>query len=73
MKQIWRILHAAGVDMRYRNASNFTGARLAGYEGKYRDKLVNAMTAQGFTNYDLEWWHFSFNAPNPVRFDMVIR
>jgi D-alanyl-D-alanine dipeptidase len=25
-----------------------------------RDRLVRAMQAEGFTNYDKEWWHFSF-------------
>ncbi len=50
------------------HTANATGA-VAGN----RNRLVKAMTAQGFTNYDMEWWHFSFNVPNPVRFDMVIR
>jgi zinc D-Ala-D-Ala dipeptidase len=38
-----------------------------------RDKLVTAMAAQQFSNYDMEWWHFSFNVSNPMRFDMVVR
>ncbi|MBC8087504.1 MAG: D-alanyl-D-alanine carboxypeptidase family protein, partial [Phycisphaerae bacterium] len=50
------------------HTANATGAVAAN-----RDKLVRAMTAQGFTNYDMEWWHFSFNVSNPIRFDMVIR
>jgi zinc D-Ala-D-Ala dipeptidase len=31
------------------------------------------MEAEGFVNYEKEWWHFSFDAPNPVRFDIVAR
>ena len=50
------------------HTANATGAVAAN-----RDKLVKAMTAQGFTNYDQEWWHFSFSVPNPLRFDLVIR
>jgi D-alanyl-D-alanine dipeptidase len=38
-----------------------------------RQKLKAAMEREGFLNYDQEWWHFSFNAPNPLRFDRPIR
>jgi zinc D-Ala-D-Ala dipeptidase len=38
-----------------------------------RRKLKAAMEREGFVNYDQEWWHFSFNVPNPVRFDRPIR
>jgi D-alanyl-D-alanine dipeptidase len=31
------------------------------------------MEAEGFTNYDKEWWHFSYTVPDPLRFDLVIR
>jgi zinc D-Ala-D-Ala dipeptidase len=37
-----------------------------------RQKLKVAMEAEGFVNYDQEWWHFSFDVPNPLRFDRVI-
>lgn len=47
---------------------NATG-RIAGN----RRVLVEAMESEGFTNYEQEWWHFSFDVPNPLRFDVIIR
>jgi D-alanyl-D-alanine dipeptidase len=38
-----------------------------------RALLVRLMAAEGFTNYDKEWWHFSYTVPDPLRFDLVIR
>jgi D-alanyl-D-alanine dipeptidase len=38
-----------------------------------RQRLVRAMQAEGFTNLPEEWWHFSYQVPNPMRFDLVIR
>lgn len=38
-----------------------------------RQRLVRALEAVGFTNYENEWWHFSFDVPNPLRFDLPIR
>lgn len=38
-----------------------------------RQRLVRAMAAAGFANLAEEWWHFSYEAPDPVRFDLVIR
>ena len=38
-----------------------------------RTLLVRLMQAEGFTNYDKEWWHFSYEVPDPLRFDLVIR
>lgn len=38
-----------------------------------RQRLKAIMESEGFTNYDMEWWHFSYPLPNPVRFDTVIR
>jgi zinc D-Ala-D-Ala dipeptidase len=38
-----------------------------------RQRLKKAMEAEGFTNLAEEWWHYSFDAPNPLRFDLVIR
>jgi zinc D-Ala-D-Ala dipeptidase len=38
-----------------------------------RQKLKVAMESEGFLNYDQEWWHYSFNVPNPLRFDRPIR
>ncbi|MBC8086397.1 MAG: D-alanyl-D-alanine carboxypeptidase family protein, partial [Phycisphaerae bacterium] len=48
-------------------------ANATGAVATNRDKLVKAMAAQQFANYDMEWWHFSFNVPNPMRFDKVVR
>ena len=39
-----------------------------------RQMLVNAMSSQGFVNYDKEWWHFTFE-PEPfptVYFDFPV-
>jgi D-alanyl-D-alanine dipeptidase len=35
--------------------------------------LVGVMEAQGFANYDQEWWHFAYEAPDEMRFDLPIR
>lgn len=37
-----------------------------------RTRLVTAMTAEGFTNYDQEWWHFSYQVPDARPFDRPI-
>ncbi|HJP61724.1 MAG TPA: M15 family metallopeptidase [Gemmatimonadaceae bacterium] len=47
---------------------NATGAAAAN-----RQRLKAAMERRGFTNYDQEWWHYTYDVPNPVRFDRVIR
>jgi D-alanyl-D-alanine dipeptidase len=31
------------------------------------------MQAEGFTNYDQEWWHFSYPVDHPTRFDVPVR
>jgi zinc D-Ala-D-Ala dipeptidase len=38
-----------------------------------RKTLVRAMEAEGFRNYDQEWWHFSYHVEGALPFDMVIR
>jgi D-alanyl-D-alanine dipeptidase len=38
-----------------------------------RRTLVRAMEAEGFRNYDKEWWHFSLDVPGALPFDRVIR
>ncbi len=51
-------------------------AHTANAEGEVaanRGRLVRAMAAEGFTNLPEEWWHFSYDVPDPVRFDLVIR
>ena len=42
---------------------------------EHRHALRAAMQAQGFANYEREWWHYSLRAPDaPVQtFDMPIR
>ena len=50
------------------HTANATGPAAAN-----RQRLTAAMEREGFVNYDQEWWHFSFDVPNPLRFDRVIR
>jgi D-alanyl-D-alanine dipeptidase len=38
-----------------------------------RLRLKTAMERHGFTNYEKEWWHFSYDVENPVRFNRVVR
>jgi D-alanyl-D-alanine dipeptidase len=48
-------------------------ANASGEAATNRQRLKAAMEREGFVNYDQEWWHFSFNVPNPLRFDLPIR
>jgi zinc D-Ala-D-Ala dipeptidase len=51
-------------------------AHTANAEGRvrrYREILVQVMESEGFTNYDQEWWHFSYPVEGAVPFDRVIR
>jgi D-alanyl-D-alanine dipeptidase len=48
-------------------------ANAAGVAAANRQILKAAMEREGFVNYDQEWWHFSFNVPNPLRFDRPIQ
>ena len=48
-------------------------ANATGIAQQNRQRLKSAMEARGFTNYDQEWWHFTYEVPNPLRFDKVIR
>ena len=48
-------------------------ANATGEAAANRQKLKVAMEAEGFLNYDQEWWHFSFNVDHPLRFDRIIR
>ena len=50
------------------HTANASGAARAN-----RDTLRRLMEPEGFVNYDQEWWHYTFAADNPVRFDRVIR
>jgi len=48
-------------------------ANATGEPARNRQRLKAALEAEGFTNYDKEWWHFSYPVTDPVRFDRVIR
>jgi zinc D-Ala-D-Ala dipeptidase len=48
-------------------------ANAAGRIRTYRQILVRAMEAEGFRNYEKEWWHFSLEVPDPVAFDVVVK
>jgi D-alanyl-D-alanine dipeptidase len=48
-------------------------ANASGRVLRYRQILVRAMEAEGFKNYEKEWWHFSYDVPNARPFDEVIR
>jgi D-alanyl-D-alanine dipeptidase len=48
-------------------------ANASGLAAVNRQKLKAAMEAEGFLNYDQEWWHYTFNVPAPLRFDLPIR
>ena len=50
-------------------------AHTANAEGEIRrnrQTLVEAMAAEGFENYHMEWWHFSYAVENPVPFDRAV-
>lgn len=47
-------------------------ANATGEAARNRAVLVEAMEAEGFDNYDQEWWHFSYPVENPVPFDIPI-
>jgi D-alanyl-D-alanine dipeptidase len=48
-------------------------ANASGMAAVNRQKLKAAMEGEGFLNYDQEWWHYTFNVPNLLRFDRPIR
>jgi D-alanyl-D-alanine dipeptidase len=48
-------------------------ANATGEVAANRARLKRAMEAEGFTNLAEEWWHYSFDVPDPLRFDLVIR
>ena len=48
-------------------------ANATGDAARNRRLLKDAMEREGFLNYDQEWWHFSFELRDPLRFDRVIR
>lgn len=48
-------------------------ANASGRVLRYRQILVRAMESEGFSNYEKEWWHFSYEVPGALPFDQVIR
>lgn len=47
-------------------------ANASGEVARNRAILVEAMEAEGFENYDQEWWHFSYPLENVMPFDVPI-
>jgi D-alanyl-D-alanine dipeptidase len=47
-------------------------ANATGDVARHRGWLVDAMAAEGFVNYENEWWHFSLAVPDPVPFDLPL-
>ncbi len=48
-------------------------ANASGEARTNRQRLRHSMEAEGFTNYDQEWWHYIFTVEGAVPFDLVIR
>ncbi|MFL5502273.1 MAG: M15 family metallopeptidase [Gemmatimonadaceae bacterium] len=48
-------------------------ANASGRAAANRQRLKAAMEQEGFTNYDQEWWHYTYDVPNPQRFDRVVQ
>lgn len=47
-------------------------ANATGLAAANRKILVDAMEAEGFENYDQEWWHFTMHLPREPRFDVPV-
>lgn len=47
-------------------------ANATGLQAANRAVLGDAMRRAGFVNYVDEWWHFSFEVPDPVPFDLPL-
>ncbi|MBA3341977.1 MAG: D-alanyl-D-alanine carboxypeptidase family protein [Gemmatimonadaceae bacterium] len=48
-------------------------ANARGVVATNRQRLKTVMERHGFENYSKEWWHYSYNIEDPVRFDRVVR
>lgn len=48
-------------------------ANATGEIRRNRQTLVAAMEAEGFRNYEQEWWHFSYPVDHAVPFDTIVR
>ncbi|HVX89000.1 MAG TPA: M15 family metallopeptidase [Gemmatimonadales bacterium] len=47
-------------------------ANASGTAAENRRILVETMEAEGFQNYDQEWWHFTMRLPSEPRFDVPV-
>lgn len=47
-------------------------ANATGEVAANRQRLVAAMAAEGFVNYENEWWHFSIAVVDPVPYDLPL-
>ena len=47
-------------------------ASATGRPRRYRQILARVMESEGFTNYEKEWWHFTYPVPGALPFDRVI-
>ncbi|HEY3934147.1 MAG TPA: M15 family metallopeptidase [Gemmatimonadales bacterium] len=47
-------------------------ANATGLQAANRKILGDAMRRAGFVNYVDEWWHFSFDVPDPMPFDLAL-
>jgi D-alanyl-D-alanine dipeptidase len=47
-------------------------ANATGIQATNRAILGDAMRRAGFVNYVDEWWHFSFDVPDPMPFDLAL-
>jgi D-alanyl-D-alanine dipeptidase len=48
-------------------------ANATGEAASNRNLLLRMLERVGFTNYEKEWWHFSYPIADTPRFDLVIR
>ena len=48
-------------------------ANATGRTMRYRQLLRTMMESEGFKQYDQEWWHYTFEAPDPVPFDVPVQ
>ena len=61
-----------GTPFDYFSPRAFTG-NATGILAKNRQLLKTVMERQGFSNYEKEWWHYTYPVDTPLRFDVVIR
>jgi D-alanyl-D-alanine dipeptidase len=47
-------------------------ANATGAVAERRQFFVAAMAEEGFVNYENEWWHFTYEVPDPVPYDLPL-